>query len=114
MYRTNYYWRGRYTNNTHNSIHQDTEEIYDGVSYYFPSAYEPNEDTMTSNIQQEFAQSILNNTAPTLLFHGGNYGNNRTASIGNISSLHFSFGIRGLSNKRPYHVSNIELMKHYM
>ena len=101
-------------NNTDNSIDQEVEERYEGARYYFPSAYEPNEDTGTLNTQQEFAQSIMNNTAPTLLFHGGNYGDSRTVPLENIFPLQFPFGIGGFSDKRPNPVSKIELMKHYL
>ena len=101
-------------NNTDNSINQETEEKYEGARYYFPSAYEPNEDTGTHDTQQEFVQSIMNNTAPTLLFHGGDYGDSRIVPIENIFPLQFPFGIGGFSDKRPNQVSKIELMKHYM
>ena len=101
-------------NNIDTSTNQETEERYEGARYYFPSAYEPNEDTGTHDSQQKFAQSIMNNTAPTLLFHGGNYGDSRIVPIENIFPLQFPFGIGGFSDKRPNQVSKIELMKHYL
>ena len=71
-------------NNIDNSLNYDTEEGYDGTRYYFPSAYEHNENTGTHDTRQEFSKSILKNTAITLLFHGGNYGDSKTVPIENI------------------------------
>ena len=71
-------------NNTDDSLDQDTEERYDGARHHFTSAYEPDEDTVTHNTQQEFAQSVINNTAHMSLFYGGNYGGSRTIPIENI------------------------------
>ena len=56
----------------------------------------------------------MNNTAPILLFHGGNYGDSRIVPIENIFPPKFPFDIEVFLDKRPNEVSKIELMKRYL
>ena len=59
---------GQGSNLTDEEEDPDLETSVEGSTYYFPSAYEPNSETGTFSSQSEFAKSMINETAPTLLF----------------------------------------------
>jgi len=64
---------GQGSNLTDEEEDPDLETSVEGSTYYFPSAYEPNSETGTFSSQSEFAKSMINETAPTLLFSPGNF-----------------------------------------
>jgi hypothetical protein len=103
-------------NNTDEEEDPEVESTVEGSTYYFPSAYEPNSDTGTFSSQHEFARSMINETAPTLLFMPGNYANDRHTPLEDMFPLVFPYAQGALNMKfgRRNRVSVESIMEHYM
>jgi hypothetical protein len=57
---------------------------------------------------------MLNGTAPTILFHGGEFSSIAETKIQDIFPVSFPFGTGGINEKRKNGVSQLECLKHYM
>jgi len=57
---------------------------------------------------------MLNGTAPTILFHGGEFASLAETKIQDIFPVSFPFGTGGMNEKRKNGVSQLECLKHYM
>ncbi len=103
-------------NNTDEEEDVDVESTTEGTRYYFPSAHQPNSQTANCHTQQEFARSMMNGTAPTLLFLPGDYENERNTPIENIFPLVFPYGTGGFRMKhgRRNRMSMEATMEHYL
>jgi hypothetical protein len=103
-------------NHTDDEEDPDLESTVEGSTYFFPSAYEPNSDTGTFNSQQEFAKSMINETAPTLLFSPGNFASDRLTRLEDMFPLVFPYaqGALTMVNGRRNRVSVESMMEHYM
>jgi len=104
------------SNHTDDEEDPDLESTVEGSTYYFPSAYEPNPETGTFNSQQEFAKSMINETAPTLLFSPGNFASDRLTPLQDMFPLVFPYaqGALKMVNGRRNRVSVESMMEHYM
>lgn len=80
------------------------------------SPYEPNSETGTFDSQQQFAKSMINETAPTLLFSPGNYASDRLTPLEDMFPLVFPYaqGTFKMVNGRRNRVSVESMMEHYM
>jgi len=76
-------------NNTDEEGDPSIEETVEGATYHFPSAYEPTEDAGVYQSQEKFARSMLHRTAPTLLFHPGNFASERDVPLESVLPLAF-------------------------
>jgi hypothetical protein len=101
-------------NNNDEEENPSKEEIVEGSTYYFPSAYEPNSETGTFDSQEEFARSMLNGTTPTLLFLPGNWANDRSTPLESIFPLVFPYGTGTFNMNRRNSVSYESIIQHYM
>ncbi len=100
--------------NTDESHDPTTEESFEGGRFFFPDAFEPNSETGTFSNQHSFATVMLNGTAPTILFHGGEFASLAETKIQDIFPVSFPFGTGGMNEKRKNGVSQLECLKHYM
>jgi len=107
---------GQGSNLTDEEEDPDLETSVEGSTYYFPSAYEPNSETGTFSSQSEFAKSMINETAPTLLFSPGNFASDRLTALEDIFPLVFPYaqGALKMVNGRRNRVSVESMMEHYM
>ena len=105
---------GPNSNTIDEEINPVLERVYEGSKYYFPSAYEPTDDTGTFKTQEAFATAMMNGTTPTLLFHGGNFASSHKCPLHSMFPIQFPFGLGGLDMKRRTSVSDEECIRHYM
>ena len=101
------------TNNTDDEVDPELESHYSGGRFFFPSAHQPNEAHGSYSSQESFVKAMLDGTAPTLLFHGGEFANERDVPITDMFPMQFPFGLGGVHINRRNSVSIKECLKHY-
>ena len=100
-------------NNTDEEVNPQIEETFEGGRFYFPSAHQPVDGAGTFGTEEEFARAMLDGTSPTLLFHGGNYANERESSITDMFPIQFPYGQGEVGMRRRTKISPKECLKHY-
>ena len=100
-------------NNTDEEIDSEKESQFTGGRFFFPSAHQPNDVSGTCSSQQSFIKAMLDGTAPTLLFHGGEFANERDVPITSMFPVQFPFGQGGADVDRRNQVATKECLKHY-
>ena len=100
-------------NNTDGEVDLAVESVCE-VKYYFPSTGDPNDTSGTFEDSTEFATAIMSGMTPTLLFHPGNYANDRNTSLEEMFPVQFPFGVGGPKALRLTHVSEEHGLQHLM
>ena len=100
-------------NNTDGEVDLAVESVCE-VKYYFPSTGDPNDTSGTFEDSTEFATAIMSGMTPTLLFHPGNYANDRNTSLEEMFPVQFPFGVGGPKALRLTHVSGEHGLQHLM
>ena len=101
-------------NNTDEQVDTAIENQFDGGTFYFSSRNEPDSNIGTYNSSSRFAFAMMNNTAPTLLVHGGNYANERSLNLEDVFPVQFPFGFGGPNNSRRNRISQEVCLQHYL
>ena len=101
-------------NNTDDPVDEEVESRYEGATFHFSSST-PTNDTGTCETNEKFTLSMLKQTAPTLLVHGGNYANLRELKLENVCAVQFPWGLGGpkMHKERKNRVSAEECYRYY-
>ena len=101
-------------NNTDDPVDEEVESRYEGATFHFSSST-PTDDTGTCETNEKFTLSMLRQTAPTLLVHGGNYANLRELKLENVCAVQFPWGLGGpkMNKERKNRVSAEECYRYY-
>ena len=99
--------------NTDLEINPEVEQRFDGATFHFSSANDPDTDTGVYGSSQNFLKAMLEKTMPTLLVQGGSFANFKEVMLENIAAVQFPFGLGGPTILRRNHVSPLECYRHY-
>jgi len=102
------------SHNTDEEHNPEIEHKFDGATFHFSSAHEPEKDTGVYGSSQNFILAMMTKTMPTLLVQGGNYANLHELLLENVCALQFPFGNGGPKMKRRNPVSAMECYRHYL
>ena len=104
------------TNNTDVSDEnmKEEEDTIDEERYSFAAPYEPTETTGAFSDENQFIFSVLKGKKPTLLFRNGDFVNGHKIKLIELFPLNFPYGWGGPDERRLTHVSEQEVLCHYI
>ena len=101
-------------NNIDIQFNPEVEETFEGGSYHFSSAQDPNENTSVFGSSERFALALLNKSAPTLLACGGSYARAKELPLESVLPFAFPYGLGGPKMDRRTKVSMEVCLRHYL
>ena len=98
------------------SVNPEVEDLFEGGSYFFSTAQEPQPDTSASvyHTNSRFTVAMLKDEKPTLIVYVGKYTNIGELMVENLLPFTFLYGRDGQKHPRSIKVSVEACVQRYM
>jgi hypothetical protein len=100
-------------NNTDTPVNSSVEDRFDGGSYFFSTAQDPEATSSVYGTNKRFTMAMLKDEKPTLLVYGGNYMKSSEINVEDLLPFAFPYGLGGPKSRRPTSVSFESCIQRY-